>query len=112
MGDIGTRKTLHYVRVSFTPEGTVEPFLRVRFDFGSIELTQPADVTLDTIPAPAFLGTAIFNKHKFGAGEQPLVRLSLVGSGYSNFFKIYSDDTKPSYIINGLYINYRPSGRL
>ena len=111
-GDLGTLKTLDHIKISITPEGTVEPFLRVRFDYGSIELTQPADVTLDTIPAPAFLGTAIFNKHKFGAGEQPLVRLSLVGSGYSNFFKIYSDDTKPSYIINGLYINYRPSGRL
>ena len=103
---------MDHIKISITPEGTVEPFLQIRFDYGSIEITQPADITLDTIPSPALLGTAVFNKHKFGSGEQPLVRLSLIGSGYSNFFKIYSDDTKPSYIINGLYINYRPSGRL
>ena len=111
-GDLGTLKTLDHIKISITPEGTVEPFLRVRFDYGSIDITQPSDMTLDTIPSPAILGTALFNTHKFGSGEQPLVRLSLIGSGYSNFFKIYSDDTKPPYIINGLYINYRPSGRL
>ena len=103
---------MDHIKISFTPEGDIQPTLRIRYDYGSIDLPQPDDITLDSIPSPAIFGEAVFNSQKFGAGEQPLVRQSLTGSGHSNFFRIYSDDTNPPYIINGLYINYRPSGRL
>ena len=33
-GDLGTLKTLHYVRVSASAEGIVEPDVQVRFDYG------------------------------------------------------------------------------
>ena len=111
-GDLGTVKTLDHVKISFTPEGVVQPTLRIRYDYGDSNVPQPADMELDSIPVPAIFGTAVFNTHTFGALEQPLVRQSLTGSGHSNFFRIYSDDTNPPYIVNGLYINYRPSGRL
>ena len=111
-GDLGTVKTLGHVKISFTPEGVVQPTLRIRYDYGDSNVPQPADMELDSIPVPAIFGTAVFNTHTFGALEQPLVRQSLTGSGHSNFFRIYSDDTNPPYIVNGLYINYRPSGRL
>ena len=48
---------------------------------------------------------------KFGAAEQPLVRLALQGSGYSNSFRILTNDTNAPYTINGLYVDYIPSGR-
>ena len=62
----------------------------------------------------AFVGAiqlALFGAQKFGASEQPLVRQALTGSGHSNFFKIFSADQNAPYAINGLYVNYRPSGR-
>ena len=111
-GDLGTLKTLDHMKISFTPEGTIQPTLRIGFDYGDTNIPQPADITLDSIATPALFGTAVFNTNKFGALEQPLIRQGLTGSGHSNFFRIYSDDTNPPYIINGLYINYRPSGRL
>ena len=111
-GDLGTLKTLDHVKISFTPEGTIQPTLRVNYDYGDTNIPQPLDLELDSISIPALFGTAVFNTHKFGALEQPLIRQALTGSGHSNFFRIYSDDTNPPYIINGLYINYRPSGRL
>ena len=52
-----------------------------------------------------------FNNQTFGAAQQPLVRQALTGSGHSNFFKIFSSDTRAPYTINGIYINYRPAGR-
>ena len=111
-GDLGTLKTLDHMKISFTPEGTIQPTLRIGFDYGDTNVPQPSDITLDSIATPAIFGTAVFNTNKFGALEQPLIRQGLTGSGHSNFFRIYSDDTNPPYIINGLYINYRPSGRL
>jgi len=110
-GDLGTLKTLDYCKIAFTPEGDAQPTLRVRFDYDSLDSPQPADVVLDSIPEPAIFGTALFGLQKFGASEQPLVRQALTGSGHSNFFKIFSADQNAPYAINGLYINYRPSGR-
>ena len=62
---------------------------------------------------PSIFGNsdALFGTSIFGAQEQPLVRTTLTGSGFSNLFKIFSDDRKAPYTINGLYVRYRPSGR-
>ena len=110
-GDLGTLKTLDYAKIAFTPEGDAQPTLRVRFDYDSLDTPQPADVVLTEIPEPAIFGKALFGTQRFGATEQPLVRQALTGSGHSNFFKIFSADTNAPYAINGLYVNYRPSGR-
>src|SRR5210317_2379634 len=110
-GDFGTLKTLHYVKLSIGPENEVQPTVRVRFDYDSNETPQPEDYLLDSVPAPSIFGTALFGTAKFGASEQPLVRLALQGSGYSNSFRILTNDTNAPYTINGLYIDYIPSGR-
>ena len=111
-GDFGTLKTLDHVKVSLRPEGDVSPTLRVRFDFDSLDRLQPGDANIISA-TPSIFGdsVAIFGTSKFGSPEQPLVRATIVGSGHSNFFKIFSNDDNAPYTINGLYINYRPSGR-
>ena len=111
-GDFGTLKTLDHIKVSVFPEGSVEPTLRVRFDYDSTDRLQPSDVGIISA-TPSIFGDAValFGTSTFGSPEQPLVRATLVGSGHSNFFKIFSNDTNAPYTINGLYINYRPSGR-
>ena len=111
-GDFGTLKTLDHIKVSVFPEGSVEPTLRVRFDYDSTDRLQPTDVGIISA-TPSIFGDAValFGTSTFGSPEQPLVRATLVGSGHSNFFKIFSNDTNAPYTINGLYINYRPSGR-
>ena len=110
-GDLGTLKTLDYVKLSITPESLAQPTLRVRYDYDSLDTPQPTDIPLTAIPEPAIFGAALFNQQTFGASEQPLVRQALTGSGHSNFFKIFSADTRAPYTINGIYINYRPAGR-
>jgi len=37
--------------------------------------------------------------------------VALQGSGHSNNFTFISDDTKAPYTINGLYVDFIPSGR-
>ena len=110
-GDLGTLKTLRYVKLSIKPEGTVQPSLRVRYDYDDQNLPQPGDYTLTSIPSPAIFGQGIFNVGTFGASENPMVRTAVQGSGTTASFKLFSDDQKGPYTVNGLYINYEPSGR-
>jgi len=111
-GDLGTLKTLHYVRVSASAEGVVEPDIQVRFDYGSTNIPQPPDLfDLGTINPPSEFNSAVFGTNVFGGASSPMIRVPLQGSGTSNNFTVISDDTKSPYKINGLYVDYIPSGR-
>jgi hypothetical protein len=110
-GDLGTLKTLKYVKISVSPEGTVQPSLRVRYDYEDTNIPQPGDYTLSSIPSPAIFGSGIFNTSILGAAATPMTRQAIQGSGNTAKFRIYSDDTNGPYRINGLYIDYEPSGR-
>jgi len=111
-GDLGTLKTLHYVKVSLASEGLVTPELQVRFDYNSGDIPQPTtNYSLGTINPPSIFGSAVFGTNIFGAAAYPTVRIPLQGSGTSNNFTFISNDTKSPYTINGLYVDYIPSGR-
>ena len=110
-GDLGTRKTLKYIKVSVKPEGAVQPTLRVRYDYDDKNIQQPADYTLDNIPSSAIFGSGLFNSVTFGASENPMIRQAVQGTGNTANFKLFSNDTNGPYTINGLYINYEPLGR-
>ena len=110
-GDAGTLKSLHYAKISFTPEGSVQPSLKVSYDFDSLDRPQPPLYTLDEIPTPAVFGAGTLGSSVFGAAGDPMVRTAVQGSGHNIAFKIFSQDTKAPYSINGFYVDYRPSGR-
>ena len=110
-GDVGTKKTLKYVKTSLSPEGEVAPYLRIRYDFEDPNLPQPADYLLENIQFPAAFGAAIFGTATFGATKDPMVRQPVEGSGNTVNFTIYTNTISASYSINGLYIDYMPSGR-
>jgi hypothetical protein len=110
-GDIGTRKTLHYAKISITPEGEVQPTLRVRYDYEDTSIPQPQDYVLDSVPLPAIFGASVFGTAIFGASNDPMLRQAIQGSGHSASFRISSVDQSAPYAINGIYINYVPAGR-
>jgi len=111
-GDLGTLKTLHYLRVSASAEGVVEPNVQVRFDYSSTDIPQPADLfDLGIIDPPSKFSDAVFGTNVFGGASNPLIRVPLQGSGTSNNFTVISEDTKAPYTINGFYVDYIPSGR-
>ena len=111
-GDLGTLKTLHYLKVSAGAEGLSTPEVQIRFDYGSSDVPQPAEnFSLGTLNPPSFFGRAVFGTNIFGAIADPMIRIPLQGSGTSNNFTFISNDNKPSYKINGLYVDYIPSGR-
>jgi hypothetical protein len=112
-GDLGTRKTLQYARLSLSPEGLVQPSLRVRFDYEDRNIPQPPDYELDSVSLPAIFGSSssTFNTVVFGSQNDPMVRQAIQGSGHTSSFKLFSDDQNAPYSINGFYIDYVPAGR-
>ena len=110
-GDHGTRKHMNYIKISVSPEGTIEPELRVRYDYEDVNVPQPSDYTLSSVPLPSVFGTATFNTGVFGGTKDPTVRQAIQGTGYTASFRIRSDDTKSAYAINGLYVDYTPVNR-
>ena len=110
-GDAGTRKTLKYAKISITPEGSVEPSFRVRYDYEDNDTPQHSDYTLDNIPPAAIFGSGVFNSVEFGAAENPMVRQTVEGSGNTSSFRLFSNDQNGPYTVNGIYIDYEPSGR-
>jgi len=110
-GDLGVLKTLKYVKLSVKPEGSVQPSLRVVYDYDDSTIPQPAAYTLDGIPTPAIFGTGAFNAVTFGAAPNPMTRQTVEGSGNTAFLRLFSDDQNGPYTVNGIYIDYVPSGR-
>ena len=110
-GDVGSRKTLHYVKVSISPESTVIPTLHVRYDYNSVEAPQPTPYVMTTIPVPSVYGLSTYGGSAYGGIGDPMVRQAVQGSGHTANFSIISDDQKGSYRINGLFIDYVPAGR-
>jgi len=110
-GDLGTKKTFHYVKVSLSPEGTVSPTLRLRYDYEDVDLLQPPDYILSDVPVPSAFGAINFGDGIFGGTRDPSIRQSVQGSGDVLNLKLSSNDQKAPYAINGYYINYVPEGR-
>lgn len=111
LGDLGLRKTVHYLNLSLTPEGIVSLTLSLTFDFRSTAVMQPANFTISIATAPAKYGTATYGNAKYGAIAEPLERIPLQGSGSSLAYKFYTNDTNPSYTIHGFHTEVFPSGR-
>jgi len=110
-GDVGTRKTIKYARVSFSPEGAITPSFRVRYDYEDPNIPQPEPFSITGISLPAIFGTAVLGSITFGATTDPMERITVEGSGNTCSFRVSSNDKKPGYAVNGIYVDYMPSGR-
>lgn len=118
-GDMGTQKTLNYINVKMDPEGIVRASLGVKFGEENYTPVQPAEIVLPQLTLGSPFGLAKFfdssdpqsTTFSFGAVDAPLVRQAVQGSGNTIQVRILSDDQNASYNIQGIYINYYPSGR-
>lgn len=110
-GDLGTRKTLEYLRLSLTPEASATVKMKVTFNSNDINTPQPQIYEFPTTSKGGLFGTAKFNISLFGTGANAIMKTFLDGSGYTASFQIFTENQDTPYTINGLYINYAPSSR-
>ena len=113
-GDNGLRKSLYAVKANIEPEGTNNNLkLLIRYDFESTEVPQPGSFNVGNLSSAAVFGasTSIFGQSIFGAVVLPSKRMIVTGSGFSNNFKFFTDDTDASYSVKGLFVSFIAGGR-
>ena len=113
-GDNGLRKSLYAVKANIEPEGTNNNLkLQIKYDFESTEVPQPGSFSVGNLSSAALFGasTSIFGQSIFGAVVLPSKRMIVTGSGFSNNFKFFTDDTDASYSVNGLFVSFIAGGR-
>lgn len=111
-GDNGLRKSLYKIKANIEPEGVQNDLnLRIRYDFESGEVPQPGNFAVGNLSSAALFGTAIFGQAQFGATTLPSKSILVTGSGFSNNFKFFSDDTNAPYSVNGMFVSFIGGGR-
>ena len=111
-GDNGLRKSLYKVKVNIEPEGIQNDLnLIIKYDFESSEVPQPSNFNVGQLSAPSLFGSAVFGTSKFGTATLPSKSVLVNGSGFSNNFKFFSDDTNAPYSVNGMFVSFIAGGR-
>ena len=111
-GDNGLRKSLYTVKANIKPEGTQPDLkMRIRYDFESTDVPQPGSVAVGNLAATSLYGTAVFGTATYGAVTLPSKRMLVTGSGFSNNFRFFSNDTNAAYAVNGLFVSFIAGGR-
>jgi hypothetical protein len=110
-GDLGTPKTLEYVRLSLTPEASATVKMNVTYNSNDINTPQPQTYDFPTTSRGGIFGIAVFNVGLFGTAENAIMKQFVQGTGYTASFRILTENQDSPYTINGLYVNYAPSTR-
>ena len=111
-GDNGLRKSLYAVKANIKPEGVQDDLkLRIRYDFESSDVPQPGVFSVGTLAATSLYGSAAYGSGTYGAVTLPSKRMLVIGSGFSNSFRFYSNDTNAAYAVNGLFVSFIAGGR-
>ena len=113
-GDNGLRKSLYKVKTNIEPEGTQNNLkLRIRYDFDNSEVPQPGEFSVGNLSSASLFGqaTALFGSAFFGATTLPSKSVLVTGSGFSNNFRFFSNDTDAAYSVNGMFVSFIAGGR-
>jgi hypothetical protein len=113
MGDAGIRKLMQRIVWNYDNEGAVDSTFRIRYDFNSSDVPQPAEYQLTTGAAIALYGfaTSTYGTAVYGSSGTPLVRQSVEGGGFTAAVRL-DDKTGSSPIsIKGYQLEFTPGGR-
>ena len=113
-GDGGLRKSLYKVKANISPEGTQNNLkLRIRYDFDSTDVPQPGQFSVGSLSSSSLFGASgsIFGTSLFGATTLPSKDVLVTGSGFTNSFRFFTDDTDAGYSVNGMFVSFIAGGR-
>ena len=85
--------------------------MRIRYDFESTEVPQPGAVNVGSLNSTSLYGSAVYGTGTYGAVTLPSKRMLVTGSGFSNNFRFFSNDTNAAYAVNGLFVSFIAGGR-
>ena len=113
MGDAGIRKLMQRIIWNYENESAVNSKFRIRYDFASADVPQPAEYDLTTGSAIALYGltASTYGTAVYGSSGTPLVRQSVEGGGFTVAVRL--DDTQGAapISIKGYQLEFTPGGR-
>lgn len=107
-GNLAVRNTLHWIKLSGIIEGDVNEIrLQVSYNFGDSTMThQPGTFIVNNFGSVATYGSATYGTSSY-TGESRIERkINVVGAGFSNKFRWYSEGTQAPYSIQSYMVKY------
>lgn len=113
MGDPGIRKMMQRIIWNYDNEGEVESNFRIRYDFNSSEIPQPASYALTTGAAIAIYSntSSLYGTAVYGSSGTPLVRQTIEGGGFTVAVRLDDSAGRPPISIKGYQLEFTPGGR-
>ena len=113
MGDAGIRKMMQRIIWNYDNEGAVDSKFRIRYDFNSSAVPQPAEYDLTTGAAIAIyaFSTSTYGTAVYGSSGTPLVRQSVEGGGFTVAVRLDDKAGAAPISIKGYQLEFTPGGR-
>lgn len=113
MGDAGVRKLMQRIIWNYENEGTVDSNFRIRYDFNSSAVPQPAQYALATGGSAAIYGNEIskYGTAVYGSSGSPLIRQSVEGGGFTVGVRVDDSSGLAPFSIKGYQLEFTPGGR-
>ena len=113
MGDAGIRKMMQRIIWNYDNEGAVDSKFRIRYDFNSSDVPQPAEYDLTTGAAIALYGftTSTYGTAVYGSSGTPLVRQSIEGGGFTVAVRLDDKAGAAPISVKGYQLEFTPGGR-
>ena len=113
IGDAGIRKSMQRVITNYETEGTIDAEFRVRYDYDSPTVPQPAPYTVTEGAGIAVYGNPAsgYNTAVYGSSGTPLIRQSVEGSGFAVAIKFDENSGSAPFTLNGFQLEFTAGGR-
>ena len=110
-GDVGIRKHMHRVLVSYKPESSISADMFLRYDYEDPNSPRPAAYSLTASDIVAVYGTGVYGTATYGGQSEPLLRQSVEGSGFTVALRVDDNGTTAPYALRGFQMEYQTGAR-
>ena len=106
LGDAGIRKAFQRVIINYSPTGTVNADLFLRYDYEDPNVPRPAAYPFDSTKVVAIYGTSAYGTATYGGQTNPLVRQPVEGSGFALALRVVDNGVSYPYSLKGFQLEY------
>ena len=110
-GDAGIRKNFQRVIINYSPTGTVNSDLFLRYDYEDPNAPRPAAYPFDSTKVVAIYGTSLYNTATYGGQTNPLVRQPVEGSSFAVALRVVDNAESSPYSLKGFQLEFDAGAR-
>ena len=110
-GDAGMRKAFQRVIINYSPEGTVNSDLFLRYDYEDPSVPRPAAYPFDSTKVVAIYGTSNYGTATYGGQTNPLIRQPVEGSGFAVALRVVDNGVSVPYSLKGFQLEFTAAAR-